>query len=79
MKKMIIALLFATLCTHTIQANSPNDVTAATSSPAPEIKKGCYISGHVIEKKSEENIPFANIYIQETKQGTISILWINVL
>ena len=72
MKKMIIALLFATLCTHTIQANSPNDVTAATSSPAPEIKKGCYISGHVIEKKSEENIPFANIYIQETKQGTIS-------
>ena len=38
----------------------------------PKIKKGGYISGHVIEKNSEEDIPFANIFIEETKQGTIS-------
>ena len=29
----------------------------------PEIKKGGFISGHVIEKGTEENIPFANIFI----------------
>ena len=38
----------------------------------PDIKKGGFISGHVIEKNSEENIPFANIFIVETKQGATS-------
>ncbi|MBE6302366.1 MAG: TonB-dependent receptor [Bacteroidales bacterium] len=38
----------------------------------PEIKKGGFISGHVIEKGTEENVPFANIFIVETKQGTTS-------
>ncbi|MBR2607238.1 MAG: TonB-dependent receptor [Bacteroidaceae bacterium] len=38
----------------------------------PEIKKGGFISGHVIEKGTEENVPFANIFIEETKQGTTS-------
>ncbi len=38
----------------------------------PEIKKGGFISGHVIEKGSEEDVPFANIFIVETKQGTTS-------
>ncbi|MBQ4038794.1 MAG: carboxypeptidase-like regulatory domain-containing protein, partial [Bacteroidaceae bacterium] len=70
MNRLLVALLLAALSTN------PTDATAAfpttNSHETTDIKKGCYISGHVIEKKSEENIPFANIYIIETKQGTVS-------
>ena len=45
---------------------------AFATNNTPEIKKGGFISGHVIEKGTEENIPFANIFIIETKQGTTS-------
>lgn len=38
----------------------------------PDVKKGCYISGHVIEKGSEENIAYAAIYVTELKDGTIT-------
>ena len=36
------------------------------------IKEGNMISGHVIVKGTEENIPYATILIKETAQGTIS-------
>ncbi len=70
MNRLTVALLLAALTTSTIYATAALPTT--NNNETTEIKKGCYISGHVIEKKSEENIPFANIYIIETKQGTVS-------
>jgi outer membrane receptor for ferrienterochelin and colicins len=36
------------------------------------IREGNMISGHVIEKENEENIPYATIYIKENGEGTVS-------
>ena len=75
MRKIFIALLLAVsgVCAAgaTEVADSKSNGTTKNQHN-PEIKKGGFISGHVIEKKSEENIPFANIFIVETKQGTTS-------
>ena len=68
MKKFIIALIIALLHTAVTTATTP----VLESTTTNELKKGGYISGHVIEKKSEENIPFANVFIVETKDGTTS-------
>lgn len=68
MKKLVIALIFALLHTAVTTATTPVPESTTTN----EQKKGGYISGHVIEKKSEENIPFANVFIVETKDGTTS-------
>ena len=43
---------------------------AVAGNRVPDIKKGNCISGHVIEKGTEENIPFAGIYVNELKDGT---------
>ena len=40
--------------------------------PVNPIKEGNMISGHVVEKHSEENIPYATILIVGTDKGTIS-------
>ena len=72
MKKLIATLMLVTLCTSAIYSIEASHSNTNPTDVSPEIKKGCLISGHVIEKKSEENIPFANIFIQETKQGTTS-------
>lgn len=47
-------------------------VVAVCSASGMGIKEGNMISGHVIEAVSEENIPFANILIVETGEGTSS-------
>ena len=62
MRAFITFLILCILC---------GGVAFATNN-TPEIKKGGFISGHVIEKGTEEDIPFANIFIVETKQGTTS-------
>ena len=75
MRKIFIALLLAVagVCaTGATEAADSKSIGTTRNQHNPEIKKGGFISGHVIEKKSEENIPFANIFIVETKQGTTS-------
>ena len=36
------------------------------------VKEGYMISGHVIEKATEENIPYATVLIVGTDRGTMS-------
>jgi len=45
---------------------------ALTASAGSGIKEGNMIMGHVIEYDTEENIPFASIYIEETGDGAVS-------
>ena len=60
MKQYIWLLVFAVASiSQTVCAVSP-------------IKEGNMISGHVVEKGSEENIPYATILIQENGRGTVS-------
>ena len=51
-------------------------VLAETRTESPStiehIKEGYMISGHVIEKDSEESIPFATVLIVGTEKGTMS-------
>lgn len=58
MKKIIFTLVLAVSCT-------------SLSAVVP-IKEGSMISGHVIEKGSEEDIPYATVLIKESGQGTMS-------
>ena len=44
-------------------------VTTYSNNP---IKEGHRIAGHVIEKGSEENIPYATIYVEELGKGTVT-------
>jgi outer membrane receptor for ferrienterochelin and colicins len=41
-------------------------------SPVSDVKEGYMISGHVIEKDTEENIPYASVLIVGTDKGTMS-------
>ena len=58
MKKHILALVLAMVCISLYAVNP--------------IKEGNMISGHVIVKGTEENIPYATILIKESGQGTVS-------
>ena len=58
MKKHILALVLTVVCTSLYAVNP--------------IKEGNMISGHVIVKGTEENIPYATILIKENGQGTVS-------
>lgn len=58
-RKMFIAFVMLVVSLQSVVASSP-------------IKEGYKISGHVIEKDSEENIPYATIMIMGTDNGTIS-------
>jgi len=57
MKKHILALVLAVACISLYAVNP--------------IKEGNMISGHVIVKGTEENIPYATILIKENGQGTV--------
>lgn len=59
MKHYILALILAVAGISAVYAVNP-------------IKEGNMISGHVIEKGTEENIPYATILIVGTGQGTVS-------
>lgn len=58
MKKHILALVLTVVCISLYAVNP--------------IKEGNMISGHVIVKGIEENIPYATILIKENGQGTVS-------
>ena len=59
MKQYILALVLAV-------------VSASVAFAVNPIKEGNMISGHVIVKGTEENIPYATILIKESGQGTVS-------
>ena len=59
MKHYILAVMLAVVSISAAYAVSP-------------IKEGNMISGHVIEKATEENIPYATILIVGSGQGTVS-------
>ena len=59
MKKSLLVLMMLAMSMQTLWANAP-------------IKEGYTISGHVIEKDTEENIPYATILVIETAKGTVS-------
>jgi outer membrane receptor for ferrienterochelin and colicins len=59
MKKSLLVLMMLAMSMQTLWANTP-------------IKEGYTISGHVIEKDTEENIPYATILVIETAKGTVS-------
>ena len=46
--------------------------SSLTAMPVNPIKEGNMISGHVVEKTTEENIPYATILILGTDMGTVS-------
>lgn len=72
MRKVFTAFLSVVMCANIAFASASSTMEIPPVVVSPDIKKGGYISGHVIEKGSEENIAFANVYIVETKQGTTS-------
>lgn len=48
-------------------------VAAQLSASVPGgIKEGNMIKGHVIEEGTEDNLPFATVYIEQTGEGTVS-------
>lgn len=59
MKQCILALVFAVVSASVVFAVNP-------------IKEGNMISGHVIVKGTEENIPYATVLIIGSGQGTVS-------
>ena len=59
MKKSLLVLMMLAMSMQTLWANTP-------------IKEGYTISGHVIEKDTEEDIPYATILVIETAKGTVS-------
>lgn len=59
MKKCMFFMFALVMSVHVVFANSP-------------IREGYMISGHVIEKDTEENIPYATILIVGTDNGTVS-------
>lgn len=59
MKRTLFAALMLVTSSCLLFASSP-------------IKEGHMISGHVIEKETEENIPYATVLIIGTSQGTVS-------
>ncbi|MBO4985882.1 MAG: TonB-dependent receptor [Bacteroides sp.] len=59
MKHFILTLLLLVASIVTTYSNNP-------------IKEGHRIAGHVIEKGSEENIPYATIYVEELGKGTVT-------
>ena len=72
MRKIFIALLLAVsgVCAAgaTEVADSKSNGTTKNLHN-PEIKKGGFISGHVIEKGSEENIAYAAIYVKQQRHS----------
>ena len=59
MKRCLFILFVLVMGVQTASANNP-------------IREGYTISGHVIEKDSEEDIPYATILIVGTDNGTVS-------
>ena len=59
MKKTLFALLALVMSAQALLANTP-------------IREGYMISGHVIEKNSEEDIPYATVLIVGVGTGTVS-------
>ena len=59
MKKTLFVLLALVMSAQALLANTP-------------IREGYTISGHVIEKNSEEDIPYASVLIVDAGTGTVS-------
>lgn len=68
MKKSLILLLAFVMG---VQAMLANEITENPTANA-HVKEGHMISGHVIEKDTEEDIPYASILIVGTDKGTVS-------
>ena len=68
MKKGLFLLLAFVMGVQSMWAN----VTLESPSANLHVKEGYMISGHVIEKSTEENIPFATVLIVGTDKGTMS-------
>lgn len=68
MKKSLILLLTFVMG---VQAMLANEITENPTANA-HVKEGHMISGHVIEKDTEEDIPYASILIVGTDKGTVS-------
>ena len=60
----------AMVANGTVGAHSAG--TFMMEAPSTHVKEGYMISGHVIEKATEENIPFATVLIVGTDKGTMS-------
>ena len=61
MKKILLILFINILGINTLKASLPDG-----------IREGNIIMGHVIADVTEEDIPYASIYIEETGDGTVS-------
>ncbi|MBO5679274.1 MAG: TonB-dependent receptor [Bacteroidaceae bacterium] len=59
MKKNLFALFILVMSVQSLMANTP-------------VKEGYMISGHVIEKDTEESIPYATVLIVGTGKGTVA-------
>lgn len=59
MKHIFLTLLFAMITINVVYSSNP-------------IREGNSIAGHVLEKDTEENIPYATILIKESGEGTVS-------
>ena len=59
MKKCVFLMLVLVMSLQAVFANSP-------------VREGYMISGHVIEKDTEENIPYATVLIVGTDNGTVA-------
>ena len=70
---LLLALVMgmqAMVANGTVGAHSAG--TFMMEAPSTHVKEGYMISGHVTEKATEENIPFATVLIVGTDKGTMS-------
>ena len=68
MRKCLFAVFAFVMSLQVVYAGGPVKVPSVVS----DVKEGYKISGHVIEKETEENIPYASILIVGTSKGTMS-------
>ena len=72
MKKGLFVLFVLVMSLRVMYANECAEAHVQTPSAMGDVKEGFMISGHVIEKESEEDIPYASVLIVGTDRGTMS-------
>ena len=65
MRRFVFAMVALVMSMQVMFANVGVDPHVDSPSPVSDVKEGYMISGHVIEKDTEENIPYATVLIEK--------------
>ena len=72
MRRFVFAMVALVMSMQVMFANVGVEPHVDRPSTVSDVKEGYMISGHVIEKDTEENIPYASVLIVGTDKGTMS-------